>query len=449
MDKFKVVFTGTLKSGVDQGEFVDTFSSRFKVSKEKALLMLSAGKPVTIKKGLDSEQAAKYIKVLDAMGMIVQQQPMDTGGLSLEPMEEEKQTAQGQPVESSPSSTSDKCPKCGSERIEDDNCLGCGIVISKYQAWTAENPDLAVPPSATNSEDPVATETVARGDQNPYQAPEAELTQETEQGEMTGPMSVPAGNSWSWLRDGYGHFRQNPGAWMLAAIILLVFNIVLSLVPLIGTLIVLLLAPVLAAGFMIGCQEQEQGGNFSVGHLFHGFRQNTGQLFLVGIVYLAGFFVIGVIVSMMMGGSMLLGGGLEAMSSNDPAAMAEMFNPSVFLLPLLVGMLLFIPLIMAYWFAPALVALEGVTALNAMKLSFIGCLKNILPFLLYGIIVIGFLILFGIVMTIVTVIGTLLSGGSPIIAVILYGIMVLVGMLVPMPVITASIYTSYRDIYFS
>ena len=44
---------------------------------------------------------------------------------------------------------------------------------------------------------------------------------------------------------------------------------------------------------------------------------------------------------------------------------------------------------MLNWFAPALVALRGATAVEAMKLSFFSCLRNWVPFLVYGLIVIG------------------------------------------------------------
>jgi uncharacterized membrane protein len=77
---------------------------------------------------------------------------------------------------------------------------------------------------------------------------------------------------------------------------------------------------------------------------------------------------------------------------------------------------------MAYWFAPALIAMEGMSALSAMKLSFLGCLRNILPFLLYGVLA---LVMFFI-------------GAIP----------VGLGLLVVMPVMTASMYTAFRDIYY-
>jgi len=76
---------------------------------------------------------------------------------------------------------------------------------------------------------------------------------------------------------------------------------------------------------------------------------------------------------------------------------------------------------MAVWFAPLLIVFQQQGAIEAMKQSFTGCLRNIVPFLIYG--VIGFVLLF--------------------VAMLPLGL----GLLVVGPVLTASIYTGYRDIY--
>ena len=84
-------------------------------------------------------------------------------------------------------------------------------------------------------------------------------------------------------------------------------------------------------------------------------------------------------------------------------------------------LLLFLPLVMAVWFAPALVVLRGLEPWAAMKASFSGSLQNVLPFLIYGLI--------GIVLAVVATIPFAL------------------GWLVVGPMSIASIYTSYCDIF--
>jgi uncharacterized membrane protein len=134
--------------------------------------------------------------------------------------------------------------------------------------------------------------------------------------------------------------------------------------------------------------------------------------------------------------STLAAGGMDQLAAQDSAAVAAAMNPADILLPLLIAMALFLPVIMAYWFAPALVALEGVSATEALKLSFSACLKNILPFLVYGLAFFVLSILVSIVFGIVAVIHAFLA----ILALLLW-------MLALIPVVTASIYTGYRDIF--
>jgi uncharacterized membrane protein len=91
------------------------------------------------------------------------------------------------------------------------------------------------------------------------------------------------------------------------------------------------------------------------------------------------------------------------------------------LLGCLFFLLLLLPLVMAIWFAPALIMLAGLSPVEAMKASFAGCLRNVVPFLVYGLI------------------GVLLA----IVASIPLGL----GWFVLVPVAIASIYASYCDIF--
>lgn len=92
-----------------------------------------------------------------------------------------------------------------------------------------------------------------------------------------------------------------------------------------------------------------------------------------------------------------------------------------FFMAMLIMLALMVPLAMAVWFAPALVMFRNVAPLEAMKTSFFACLKNIVPFLVYGVILL------------------VLS----FIAMIPVGL----GMLVLMPVMIGSVYISYAEIF--
>jgi uncharacterized membrane protein len=91
------------------------------------------------------------------------------------------------------------------------------------------------------------------------------------------------------------------------------------------------------------------------------------------------------------------------------------------LLALLVGMLLAMPLYMAIWFAPALVVFHDMAPVAAMRSSFRGCLHNLVPFLLYGVI-----------LFVLAIVASIPVG---------------LGWLVLAPVIWGSLYASYRDVF--
>ena len=76
---------------------------------------------------------------------------------------------------------------------------------------------------------------------------------------------------------------------------------------------------------------------------------------------------------------------------------------------------------MALWFSTPLVVLRDLGVLEALRTSFFACLKNILPFLVYG----AVMLLLMIVATLPLLLGWLILG----------------------PVLLATIYTSYRDVF--
>jgi len=224
---------------------------------------------------------------------------------------------------------------------------------------------------------------------------------------------VPAGNAWSWIVSGFDLFKANPAMWIILFVIYLAIIVPISLIPVVGSVLSTLLAPVFAAGMMWGCQALTQHQDLEINHLFAGFKQNTAQLIAVGGIYMAGLLMIAVMVVLALDREtidILMKG--QTVSPDQASAM---------MLPILVAMLFLLPLLMAYWFAPVLVGLNNLTAIAAMKSSFVACLRNMLPFFLYGLI---FMLLL-------------------MVAIIPFGL----GLLVVVPVMMTSLYTSYVDVF--
>jgi uncharacterized membrane protein len=256
---------------------------------------------------------------------------------------------------------------------------------------------------------------------NPYAAPRTHVEDaptSLPDGEfIPGGRAVPAGNGWRWIPDAWAFTGLQRGTFIGVFLLCALIAIVLGLIPILGSIISALIMPVIFGGFMLGCDALRRGGQLEVGHLFAGFRDHAAKLIALGGIYLA-FFVAMVLVVVLIFGStvgLLFFGGAQP----TPEEMAGLVM--TILLASLVMLALSLPMYMAMWFACPLIVLGQHDVAAALKSSFGACLKNILPFLVWSI-AIFFL---SIVASIPLALGWLLLG----------------------PVVMASIYLSYRDIY--
>ncbi|HEV2432386.1 MAG TPA: BPSS1780 family membrane protein [Burkholderiales bacterium] len=252
---------------------------------------------------------------------------------------------------------------------------------------------------------------------NPYAAPKAAVADETLGSNadfVPGGQSRPAANGWTWIAEGWELFKRQPGMWIGMILLLLLIFIAAAFIPIVGGLAMTLFGPVFAAGVMVGCKALDSGEDLELSHLFAGFRSRTGTLIGVGALYLAATIAVALVVSLVMGVGMM-----TMMGGGDQQAMAAM--GMTFVLAILIMLALLLPAMMAVWLAAPLVVFHDHGAIDAMKGSFTGCLKNVMPFLLYGVV----LAVLSIVASLPLALGWLVLG----------------------PVFAASIYASYRDIY--
>jgi uncharacterized membrane protein len=258
-----------------------------------------------------------------------------------------------------------------------------------------------------------------------------------------GPIRQPASHGWIWITQAWQQFKGQPWVWLAAVALVYLVTFALSLVPVAGSLATMILGPVFAGGLMLGARSQERGGTLRVAAGFDGFSAYGGQLALVGVLYLVGLFAVFIIAGLIsMATGVVTTGSLEALSSNDPEVVAAALGPGLGVFLLLV-MLTLVPLLMLYWFAPALVALEGMTAIEAMRMSFRGCWKNMIPFVVYGLAL--FFILVG-ASLVLGLVSALLAAASEMLMVALMLLMIPL-MLVFAVLIVLSIYNAYRDVF--
>jgi uncharacterized membrane protein len=258
---------------------------------------------------------------------------------------------------------------------------------------------------------------------NPYAAPRshvADVPLAADGGRFIAQgQGVASGRGWSWITDAWALNRLQHATWIGIFLVFAMIVVALSAIPFLGSLLLALLTPVFYGGLMLGCDAQRRGERLEVGHLFAGFRQNTSKLVAIGAFTLVVFIGIFLLIAALFGFSMMsmMMGGAQPTAEQMQSGLAGMA------LALLILMGLSVPVYMAVWFSTPLVMLNQLDTGAALKSSFAACLKNVMPFLVWG----AAMFLLAIAASLPIMLGWLLLG----------------------PVLLASVYTGYRDIYYA
>lgn len=250
--------------------------------------------------------------------------------------------------------------------------------------------------------------------------------------------TVPARNGWNWVLTGFALFRRNPAMWAFLVFAYIVLMQLLGMIPVLGWFAATVLIPAFSASFMIVSRELDQGNKLGFGLLFSGFKSNLPALLRQGVFYLASALAILGLSALVDGGALVQ---LMVLGARPPAAAFE--DGSLAGAAALAGTL-YLPVLAAFWFAPALSAWRGLPALQALFYSLIATFRNWRAFLAYSVA----LLLFGLVCSFALFLLALLIRG-------LLGsqsqdallLVVLPVMLTYVPTMFASFYASYRDIF--
>jgi uncharacterized membrane protein len=225
---------------------------------------------------------------------------------------------------------------------------------------------------------------------------------------------VDPGACFEWLKQGWVMFLVNPGIWIGSTVLLLIILMAISIVPFFGQIAAHLLVPLFGAGMVQLCRHMSGEQTPQIGDLFAGFHHNAGQLVMVGVFFAAGVFGLALI------GFLLISGGVFGGVVTGKVAGFGIALGGVMLAGLVVAVLS-VPVIMATWFAPALVFFHDMKPAAAMRASFDAGAKNWLAMVIFGI----FLV--------VALFFAMLPLG--------------LGLLLLLPIFSGAVYASYRDIF--
>src|SRR5262245_60182225 len=92
--------------------------------------------------------------------------------------------------------------------------------------------------------------------------------------------TVGVGNGFKWVGDAWRLYKQQPLQWILILVGYIVAVIVVSLVPILGSLAVNLLNPVVLGGIQYAADQQRRTGRVEFSHAMAGFGPKFMPLFI-------------------------------------------------------------------------------------------------------------------------------------------------------------------------
>jgi len=247
--------------------------------------------------------------------------------------------------------------------------------------------------------------------------------------------TLPAAAGWRWIVGGFAIFRRNPPilAMLVAAYWFTV--LFLNIIPVLGTVVSSMVIPGLSVGLMRASRNLERGHQIGLPTLYGGLKENTRTLLALGALYLVATLAV-------LGLSALFDGGnlLRYMLAGNRVERA-IVEDADFTLPVLVVVAMMTPVIMAWWFAPVLAAWHRISLVKSLFFSFVACWMNWRPFLVYSI---GLLVVGGFVPGLLVGLVLIVAPGALPFATALVTVPMA---LVVAPIVFASFYVCYRDIF--
>ncbi len=192
---------------------------------------------------------------------------------------------------------------------------------------------------------------------------------------------LPAHAGITWVKLGIQTFFKQPLALGGLFFMFLACVSVLSVIPVLGSVLSLALLPGATLGLMVATLEALRGKFPMPSVLATGFRAGQPRLksmLILGLIYAASF-------TLMMWIAVELGGeSLEQLDLSSPEKTRLAMDSADFHTALLCGTAMYLVLSMFFWHAPGLVHWYNMPPSKALFFSMVACLRNFKAYAMYG-----------------------------------------------------------------
>lgn len=195
-------------------------------------------------------------------------------------------------------------------------------------------------------------------------------------------MKLNSSSGWLWIKDGFRLFRQQPVEMLALFFAYMFLTMGIGLIPVLGQFMPLILVPTFSMSFMQACRQIEAGQRVHPNVLLTGFRSPAlPRLLMLGLLYLLAAMVA-------IGASALVDGGAfwdfltsqKPINPQDPKSMPD----TAMFWGMLCSAVVYLPALMAFWFAAPLIAWQNMGVGKAVFYSFFAVRGESRAFTVYG-----------------------------------------------------------------
>jgi hypothetical protein len=240
---------------------------------------------------------------------------------------------------------------------------------------------------------------------------------------------LPARHGFLWLVASFKLFRSNPPLITALTMAYMFVVVVINVLPLVGPFLLPLALPTLIVVLANGCRAIQRGGGIGSIALTFGLQKRRIELVRLGGLHLVGSIAILTANTIIAGGQSPL---IEPGAAVDPqevlAAMAQL-------------LVVALPVIAAFWFAPLLTAWDEVSPTKSVFFSFVASWRNWRAFAVYSLSAGVFAIAIpGLLLVAASAVS---DGLTNVLSVSLKMLLIFV----MAPIMMASVFVSYQDVF--
>jgi len=205
---------------------------------------------------------------------------------------------------------------------------------------------------------------------------------------LSQPNIVQARRGLIWLPAGFALFMRQPFSWIAALFLYWGLMLLCALIPVMGIVLPLILSPGLSLGFIEVARAIDERRTASPKLLLQGFMQpHTRGMIVLGLWY--GAEIAAIVLTTMIFDDGLLMQWLASGTIPSPEEISQVR------LSAMMALALYLPVMMAFWFAPQLVAWSDFAPTKALFFSFFAVWRNRAAFIRYLLTWIGVTVMIG------------------------------------------------------